>query len=95
MLSKPAVSRRARTISKISSKRGRMIPTSMERGTWLGSDPPSSPISGTLMISRSSDGEGMALPYRVFMRSALPSGVERPRAMSLVTWHPPRGTLSV
>ena len=34
----------------------------------------------------------MALPNSVFIRSAWASGVDRPRAMSLVTWPPPTGT---
>ncbi len=37
----------------------------------------------------------MALPNSAFIRSAWASGVDRPRAMSLVTCTPPTGTASV
>ena len=60
-----------------------MIPVNNERGTWLGLERRSSPICGTSIQSFSSVPAIRALPYKVFSRSAAPSEVVRPRAMSL------------
>ena len=45
-------------------------------------------------VSRSSEGEAMQAPYRVFRRSASLTETLSPRATSLVTWMPPRATAS-
>ena len=65
----PDESRRSLIYSNVSSSRGRMMLTTMLRGTFA-SWCSSSPIRGTGSISRSSSGHASTLPYRVFRRSA-------------------------
>ena len=75
------VLRRARTISKVSSMRGRMMPTSIERGTLRRIRRVRPRRSAARRSSRaSSDGDGWQLPYSVLIRSAWAIGVDRPRA---------------
>ena len=62
ILSKPLCSNRSRTSSKGSSRRGEIMPTSSDFGTWWAWPSSSSPTCGTEMVSRSSAADAMALP---------------------------------
>jgi hypothetical protein len=68
---------------------------SMARGTMTGPAEASSPRGGASSISRSSLALAMAEPCKVFSRSAPALDVDRPRAMSDVTWSPPTFRLSI
>ena len=67
ILSKPLASSRSRTSSKVSSRRGAMMLTSIDFGTWLTWPSSSSPICGTAIVSRSSRVDEIALPNSAFM----------------------------
>ena len=92
---RPELSSRSFTSSKVSSMRGRMMLTTMLRGTF-----------GDLMLLLADQRHRQhvafivragfcTLPYSVFNRSACATGVDSSRARSFVTCAPPTGICAV